>query len=298
MSTLTKERVLTERGAGRPAWLRGTLTFVRRKPLGVAGLVMLLALIITGIFAHQLAPDDPLLYHPADTYTRPGHDGYVLGSDDRGRDLLSRIVYGARIALQVGGIAVGLGVTTGLIVGLVSGYVGGKTDFIVQRVVDSFQSFPALFLALAVTTALGQSVQNVGIALAIVTWPAASRVVRSAVLTQKGSLYIEAARAVGVSTPRILYRHILPNVVSVYIILATAGLAQAILVEASLSFLGAGVPPPQPSWGLMLYEAQTRALRAPWMVIFPGIAITIAVFGFNLFGDALRDHLDPRLRGR
>ncbi|MFN8559827.1 MAG: ABC transporter permease [Dehalococcoidia bacterium] len=164
---------------------------------------------------------------------------------------------------------------------------------------DSFQAFPALFLALAVTTSRwGRTVFNVGVALAIVTWPTASRVIRSAALAQKSMTYVEAARAIGAQTPRILFRHILPNVASIYIILATAGLAQAILVEASLSFLGVGAPPPEPSWGGMLLEAQRHAIRAPHMAIFPGIAITAAVFGFNLFGDALRDYLDPRLRGR
>ena len=278
-------------------WLRAVRVFVRRKPLGAIGAALLLLLIALAILAPLIAPYDPLLFHPADTFTSPGGK-YLLGTDNNGRDIFSRVLYGARISLQVGALAVGIGTTFGLIVGLVSGYAGGKVDFIVQRVVDSFQAFPALFLALAVTTALGRDVQNVGYSLAIVTWPTASRVIRSSVLAQKQSVYVEAARSIGAQTPRILFRHILPNVVSVYIILATAGLAQAILVEASLSFLGVGVRPPEPSWGAMLLEAQRHAIRAPWMAIFPGIAITTAVFGFNLFGDALRDHLDPRLRGR
>ncbi len=185
-----------------------------------------------------------------------------------------------------------------LVVGLVSGYKGGRLDFILERVVDSFQAFPALFLALAVTTALGRTVLNVGLSLAIVAWPTAARVVRSSVLIQKSTMYVEAARSVGAGTPRIIFRHILPNVFSVYLILATAGIAQAILVEASLSFLGVGVRPPEPSWGSMLLDASRYAVRAPYMAIFPGLAITLAVFGFNLFGDALRDHLDPRLRSR
>lgn len=280
----------------RPNPLRGVARFVRRKPLGAVGALMLLLMIVVGLLAPVLAPYNPLAFHTSDTFQSP-NGSYLLGSDDKGRDILSRIMYGAQISLRVGAVAVGLGVSFGLVVGLVCGYLGGKLDFFAQRVVDSFQAFPALFLALAVTTALGRSVLNVGIALAIVTWPTASRVVRSAVLTQKSSMYIEAARSIGAETPRILFRHLLPNVASIYIILATAGLAQAILVEASLSFLGVGVPPPEPSWGGMLLEAQRQAVRAPWMAIFPGIAITMAVFGFNLFGDALRDFLDPRLRG-
>lgn len=298
MTTATTE-VQTFEGKAVPhsGALRAVAVFVRRKPLGAVGGVLLLLLIFVALTAPLLAPYDPLEFHTSATFQSPSRV-YIFGTDEKGRDIFSRVAYGARISLQVGAIAVGLGISFGLLVGLVSGYAGGKVDFFAQRVVDSFQAFPALFLALAVTTALGRTVFNVGLALAIVTWPAASRVIRSAVLTQKSATYIEAARALGAQTPRILFRHILPNVASVYIILATAALAQAILVEASLSFLGVGIPPPEPSWGAMLLEAQRYAVRAPWMAIFPGIAVTIAVFGFNLFGDALRDYLDPRLRGR
>ncbi len=296
-TAITATPALEARAVARPSPIHGVGTFIRRKPLGAIGAVFVLAMVLIALLAPVLAPSDPLEFHTSDTFQSPNRR-YILGTDDKGRDIWSRIVYGARISLRVGAVAVGFGVTFGLIVGLVSGYMGGKLDFFAQRVVDSFQAFPALFLALAVTTAFDRTVFNVGIALALVTWPTASRVIRSAVLAQKGSMYIEAARAVGARTPRILVRHILPNVASIYIILATAGLAQAILVEASLSFLGVGVRPPEPSWGGMLLEAQRQAVRAPWMAIFPGIAITIAVFGFNLFGDALRDHLDPRLRGR
>jgi peptide/nickel transport system permease protein len=278
-------------------WLGAAWRFARRKPLGAVGGLLLLVIVFTAVFAPVIAPFDRLEFHPADVYTPP-NTTYWMGTDNNGRDIFSRVVYGARISLQVGALTVLIGTTFGLAFGLLSGYVGGKLDFWGQRIVDSFQAFPALFLALALTTALGRTITNVGIALAVVTWPAASRVVRSAVLAQKQMTYVEAARAVGAGTLRILFLHLLPNVVSVYIVLATAALAQAILVEASLSFLGVGVPPPEPSWGLMLLEAQTKAVRAPWMAIFPGLAITIAVFGFNLFGDALRDYLDPRLRGR
>lgn len=285
-----------QRTRGKP-WLGAVWRFARRKPLGAVGGVLLLVIVFMAVFAPVIAPFDRLEFHPADVYTPPNAT-YWMGTDNNGRDIFSRVVYGARISLQVGALTVLIGTTFGLVFGLLSGYVGGRLDFWGQRIVDSFQAFPALFLALALTTALGRTITNVGIALAVVTWPAASRVVRSAVLAQKQMTYVEAARAVGAGTLRILFRHLLPNVISVYIVLATAALAQAILVEASLSFLGVGVPPPEPSWGLMLLEAQTKAVRAPWMAIFPGLAITIAVFGFNLFGDALRDYLDPRLRGR
>lgn len=297
MSTLTDAGVLHTVPAARHNWLRAAGRFARRKPLGAIGAALLLLIVVMAVFAPLIAPYDRNAFHPSDTYTPPGRQ-YLMGTDNNGRDIFSRVVYGARISLTVGAITVLLGTTVGLLLGLLSGYVGGTFDFVAQRVVDSFQAFPALFLALAITTALGRTITNVGIALAIVTWPAASRVVRSAVLAQTQMTYVEAARSVGARTPYILFRHILPNVASVYIILATAALATAILTEASLSFLGVGVPPPEPSWGLMLLEAQTKAVRAPWMAIFPGIAITIAVFGFNLFGDALRDELDPRLRGR
>lgn len=285
-----------QRTRGTP-WLGAVWRFARRKPLGAVGGLLLLVVVFMAVFAPVIAPFDRLEFHPADVYTPP-NTTYWMGTDNNGRDIFSRVVYGARISLQVGALTVLIGTTFGLAFGLLSGYVGGRLDFWGQRIVDSFQAFPALFLALALTTALGRTITNVGIALAVVTWPAASRVVRSAVLAQKQMTYVEAARAVGAGTLRILFLHLLPNVVSVYIVLATAALAQAILVEASLSFLGVGVPPPEPSWGLMLLEAQTKAVRAPWMAIFPGLAITIAVFGFNLFGDALRDYLDPRLRGR
>ena len=296
-TTTTGIDALATQRPARPLLAQAILTFLRRKPLGAIGAAMVLFLAAVALLAPWLAPYNKNEFHSADTFRTPD-SSYVLGTDDKGRDIFSRVVYGARISLRVGAIAVAIGVSFGLVVGLISGYVGGKLDFLGQRVVDSFHAFPSLFLALAVTTALGRTIVNVGLSLAIVTWPTAARVIRSAVLAQKRAMYVEAARSIGAQTPRILFRHILPNVASVYIILATAGLAQAILVEASLSFLGVGVPPPEPSWGLMLLEAQRFAVRAPWMAIFPGVAITAAVFGFNLFGDALRDHLDPRLRGR
>lgn len=277
--------------------LAATGRFIRRKPLGAAGGLLLLIVIATAVFAPQIARFNRLEFHAADAYTSPNRT-YWFGTDQNGRDIFSRVVWGARISLHVGALTVLFGTTFGLLFGLASAYAGGKFDFWAQRIVDSFQAFPALFLALALTTALGRTITNVGIALAVVTWPAASRVIRAAVLSQKQMTYVEAARATGAATPRILLRHLLPNVTSVFIVLATAALAQAILVEASLSFLGVGVPPPEPSWGLMLLEAQAKAVRAPWLAIFPGVAITVAVFGFNLFGDALRDFLDPRLRGR
>jgi len=214
-----------------------------------------------------------------------------------GRDELSRVLRGATISLEVGVFTVGLGVTFGILVGLVSGYFGGKTDFLLQRIVETFQALPYIIFALAIVTALGRSLSNVVVALAIASWPGVSRVIRSSVLSIKQMSYVDAARATGCGPVRILWRHILPNVVPVAIILATAGLGAAILAEASLSFLGVGIRPPTPSWGSMINDSSGVIQRYPYLVIFPGIAISLVVFAFNFLGDALRDYLDPRLRG-
>jgi peptide/nickel transport system permease protein len=270
--------------------------FLRREPLGAIGAALFLAMILVAIFAPQLAPHDPLEIRGGLTYRLPGSAAF-FGTDKFGRDIFSRVIYGARISLYVGTLTVAFGTTFGLLVGLFSGYIGGVFDTLVQRVVDSFQAFPPLILALAVVAALGQHLNNVVFALAVVTWPVASRVVRSAVLSQRKMLYVEAARSMGCRDARIVLRHILPNVFSVYLILATSALGAAILTEAALSFLGAGIPPPTPSWGTMLNEGATTAVVYPWIPIFPGVAISLAVFAFNFLGDGLRDFLDPRLRG-
>lgn len=276
--------------------LASVIRFVRREPLGGIGAALFALMILIALLAPLLAPHDPLEIRSGFAYLSPGSQAW-LGTDKFGRDILSRVMYGARISLYVGLLTVIFGTTFGLLVGLFSGYAGGAIDTAMQRVVDSFQAFPTLILALAVVAALGQHLNNVVFALAIVTWPGASRVVRSAVLAQKQMVYVEAARATGCSTSRIILRHIFPNVFSIYLIIATAGLGAAILTEASLSFLGAGVPPPTASWGTMLNEGANTAVVYPWIPIFPGIAISLAVFAFNFLGDALRDYLDPRLRG-
>jgi peptide/nickel transport system permease protein len=282
--------------AGHRSWARSMLRFVRREPLGAVGAALFLLLVVVALLAPLLAPHDPLEIQGRLTYRAPSSAAW-FGTDKFGRDILSRVIYGARISLYVGVLTVAIGTTFGLLVGLVSGYAGGAFDTAMQRVVDSFQAFPTLILALAVVAALGAHLNNVVFAVAVVTWPGASRVIRSAVLGQKQRLYVEAARAMGCGSTRIILRCILPNVFSVYLILATAGLGTAILTEASLSFLGAGVPPPTASWGTMLNEGANTAVVYPWLPIFPGIAISLAVFAFNFLGDALRDFLDPRLRG-
>jgi len=276
--------------------LATTGQFMRRKPLGAIGLVLMVVFIAVAVAAPAITPYNPNVGIQGQRYVSPSKD-FPLGTDKLGRDQLSRVLRGARIALEVGVFTVALGVGFGIIVGSVSGYFGGKTDFLLQRVVDAFQSLPNVIFALAIVTALGRSLANVVVALAVASWPGASRVIRSSVLAIRQMSYVDAARSVGCSHTRILWRHILPNVVPISIILATAGLASAILTEASLSFLGVGIRPPDPSWGFMINEGAGVMQKYPFLVLFPGIAISLVVFAFNFLGDALRDYLDPRQRG-
>lgn len=270
--------------------------FARRKPLGAAGGVIVVGLVLVAILAPLLAPFNPYKQYLEDVFRPPGVP-YFLGTDDLGRDILSRIIWGARISLYVGLLAVISGTTVGGVAGLVSGYVGGRMDMLLQRLMDALMSFPTLILALSIMAALGTSLSNVVIAIAIVEIPRASRVIRSTSLSVKEMQYVEAARAVGSSGWRIVFRHVLPNCLAPYIVLATAELGAAIIVEASLSFLGLGTPPPEPSWGGMLAGSGRSYLeRAPWIAIFPGLVMSLVVFGFNLLGDAVRDIWDPRLR--
>jgi peptide/nickel transport system permease protein len=282
---------------GEATWRGGLRRFLRYKPLGALGGAIILAMVVVALFAPLLAPYDPYELRVTNMFTPPGRE-FWLGTDEYGRDLLSRLLYGARISLNIGLLAVGLGTTSGALVGLVSGYCGGRTDFILQRLIDWLLAFPTLVLALAIVAALGQSTANVILAVAVVIVPTAARVIRATVLTVREQVFVEAGRAIGCTDGRLLFQHILPNCLPSYLILASAGLGNAILAEAALSFLGLGTPPPEPSWGTMLSgAAQQYVWRAPWMAIFPGAAISLAVFGFNLLGDALRDVLDPRLRG-
>lgn len=282
---------------GRPGPWTVLARFCRKKPLGAAGAVIMLVIVLTALFANQLQTHDPIATDAAHTLARPDADHW-LGSDHLGRDIYSRIVHGARVSLVVGVASTLLGSILGGVIGLLSGYAGGKTDLITQRVMDILQGLPLLVLALVMSAALGPSIQNVVIAISIPIIPRAARVIRSSVLSIREMQYVEAARAVGLRHLRIAFRHILPNTIGPFIVLCTAQLGSAILVEAALSFLGLGVPEPYPSWGRMLsVSAAEYAQKAPWLVMFPGLAISLAVFGSNLLGDALRDTLDPRLRG-
>jgi peptide/nickel transport system permease protein len=283
--------------AGRPSVATTVTRFLRKKPLGAAGGAIMLVMLLTAVFADVLQTHDPIATAAATTLAPPS-DAHWLGSDHLGRDIYSRIVHGARVSLMVGIGSTLLGSVLGGVIGLLSGYAGGKIDLVSQRVLDILQGLPLLVLALVMSASLGPSVQNVIIAISIPIVPRAGRVIRASVLSIREMQYIEAARALGLRHLRIAFRHVLPNTVGPFIVLCTAQLGAAILTEAALSFLGLGVPEPYPSWGRMLsVSAAEYAQKAPHLVLFPGIAISLAVFGANLFGDALRDTLDPRLRG-
>jgi len=283
--------------SARPRTWSVLVRFIRRKPLGAAGGVLMVVMVLTAVLAEFLQTHDPIATDAAYTLGRPSAEHW-LGTDHLGRDIYSRIVHGARVSLIVGLASTLLGSVLGGVVGLLSGYIGGKTDLIAQRVLDILQGLPLLVLALVMSAALGPAIHNVVIAISIPIIPRAARVIRSSVLSIREMQYVEAARSLGVRHLRIAFRHILPNTIGPFIVLCTAQLGSAILVEATLSFLGLGVPEPYPSWGRMLsVSAAEYAQKAPHLVLFPGIAISLAVFGSNLLGDALRDVLDPRLRG-
>jgi peptide/nickel transport system permease protein len=267
-----------------------------RHLLGSIGLVIMVLFVLTALFADVLARFDPLSVDSAQALARPS-SLHWMGTDPFGRDVWSRIIHGARISLAVGIGSTALGGSIGVIVGLTSGYLSGWVDLVFQRVTDVLQALPLLVLALVMTTALGPSLPNVIIAIAIPLIPTVSRVIRANTLALRELPFVEAAKSIGMSEMRIALRHVLPNTLAPLIVLATAQLGSTILTEASLSFLGLGIPEPYPSWGRMLSESAAEYVRtAPWLVIFPGIAISLAVFGTNLFGDALRDILDPRQR--
>jgi peptide/nickel transport system permease protein len=278
--------------------VRVVLELMRRKPLGAAGAIIVIVMILTAAFADFVTPYDPVANSFADMTKAPGWVHW-LGTDQFGRDMLARIIYGARTALFVGFTSALVGGAVGLVLGVGSAYFGGRIDLMFQRVMDIFMAFPLIIMALAVVSIFGTGAQNVIIAITIPFIPRCARVVRSSALAIREVPYIDAARANGFSHSRIILRHMVPNVMAPFLIMITAFVGQAILLEASLSYLGLGVQEPTPAWGLMLQGgAEEYALTAPWMAIFPGLAITLAVFGFNLFGDAVRDVLDPKLRSQ
>jgi peptide/nickel transport system permease protein len=252
--------------------------------------------VFAALFAPYITVYDPLSTNSAFSLARPSVQHW-LGCDFMGRDVYSRIVYGSRISLAVGIGSLSLGLTCGVLIGLTSGYLGGWIDLAAQRLIDILQSLPLLVMALLMTASLGPSRRNTIIAISIALIPSSARVVRSTTLSLREQPFVESAKAIGMSEVRIAFRHVLPNTLAPLIVLGTAQLGATILIEATLSFLGLGVPEPHPSWGRMLSESAAEYVRtAPWLVIFPGLAISLVVFGTNLFGDALRDLLDPRQR--
>lgn len=282
----------------RAVWFTRTWKFVRQKPLGAFGALIALTLVLMAVFHTVIATHDPNAISPNDVLQGPGAAHY-FGTDAFGRDIYSRVVYGAWTSLQVSLIAVIIGTVIGTAIGILSGYIGGATDMVLQRVVDATLSFPGLILAIALVGLVGPSVKNVSIAIGLVTFPSLSRIVRGPVLSIKQQQYVEAAICTGATGPRVMLHHVLPNIMAVVIVVATARFGSAILVESSLSFLGLGPPPPTATWGSMLSGDAIYIMQAAWwLAVFPGVAITLVVLGFNLFGDALRDVLDPRLRGR
>ena len=273
------------------------IRFACTKPLGALGGGFVALMIVLALFADVIAPYD---YNQRNLRERlaPPSMQHIMGTDNLGRDIFTRIVYGARISVSVGFGGIGMGVLLASLVGITSGYFGGWFDILFQRLVDAWQSLPWLVILLSLISVLQPGVPTLIFAIGILSASGSSRVIRSATLATKENQYVEAARAVGASHARIIVRYILPNVFTVIIIIATIGLGGVILAESALSFLGFGVPPPFPSWGEMLSgSARVYMYRAPWMAIWPGVAISVAVFGFNMLGDALRDVLDPRLRG-
>ncbi|HET9903997.1 MAG TPA: ABC transporter permease [Xanthobacteraceae bacterium] len=296
MTTVDHHAELVRAGAHADGMFGNALYYVRRYPLGTAGAILMVVFVLMAVFADAITVYDPVATNPRASLAAPS-EAHPLGADFMGRDMWSRIVYGARISLAVGLGSTLLGCLIGVVIGLMSGYFGGWLDLAVQRLIDIMQALPLLVMALVMAASLGPSLHNTIIAISIPLVPYVARVIRSNTLTLREMPYVEAARAAGMNEIAIAFRHVLPNTIAPLIVLATAQLGSAILTEASLSFLGLGVPEPHPSWGRMLSESAAEYVRtAPWLVVFPGVAISLAVFGTNLLGDAVRDILDPRLR--
>lgn len=281
---------------GPRAWAGVVARFARQRPLGAIGGALIIVTGLVAALAPVLATHDPLATDYGAMLAPPSR-AHWLGTDAHGRDVLTRIIYGSRTAMLVGFSCAFLGATLGTVIGVTSAYFGGRTDLLVQRVMDIFLAFPLIILALAVVSILGTGIENVIMAITIPMIPRAALVARSSALAIREMPYVDAARAAGFRHHRIILRHMLPNVMAPYLIILTAYQGQAILLEASLSFLGLGVAEPTPAWGLMLRGAAVEFVEtAPWMAVFPGLAISLGVFAFNIFGDSLRDALDPRLR--
>lgn len=267
---------------------------LRSSPSAIFGSVVLVILILLAVFADVIAPFDPVEMRTGDPFTPPGVE-HLMGTDQFGRDLFSRVLYGARISLTVGLIAVLIGLTLGVLAGLASGYYAGWTERIIMRLTDAMLAFPGIMLALAIVATLGSSLVNVMIAVGIAYIPTYTRLVRGAVLSAKEEVYVLAARSIGVRTPNIIARHILPNILAPVIVLSTVSIGTAIISAASLGYLGLGAQPPTPEWGLILNQGRSYMRQAWWISTFPGLTIMVTVFAINMLGDGLRDALDPRM---
>lgn len=283
---------------GLAAIYSGIKDFARRKPMAFVGAIVLIAAVLLAIFADVIAPHNATDIGVGGRFMGPGAEGTFLGTDQLGRDIYSRLIYGSRISMYVGIVSVLIGISLGTMIGIASAYVGGWTDILIQRLVDALMGFPPIILALGLMAALGASVNNVVIALVVILVPGATRVIRSQALSIKELDYTLAAKSIGASSTRIMLRHMLPNVAATYIVLITLTLGFAIVVEASLSFLGVGIPPDIATWGSMLELGREHIDKQGWMVVFPGFVIALIVFSVNFLGDGLRDVMDPRLRGR
>lgn len=296
MAVVDQNAELRRAGAGATGFFGNSLYYIRQYPLGAVGAIIVLLFVGVAVFADFLTALEPTRTNSASSLAKPSA-AHILGADFMGRDMWSRIIYGARISLIVGIGSALLGSAIGVVIGLATGYIGGWFDLLMQRVIDIMQALPLLVMALLMAASLGPSLTNTVIAIAIPLIPQTARVIRANTLALREMPFVEASKAVGMSEWRIAVQHILPNTLAPLIVLGTAKLGSAILTEASLSFLGLGIPEPHPSWGRMLSESAAEYVqKAPWLVIFPGLAISLAVFGTNLLGDAVRDILDPRQR--
>lgn len=269
---------------------------LKRNKTAMAGLIIIILFVLVGIFAPLLAPMDPLEQNIAMRKTAPFQSAYILGTDDLGRDMLSRLIYGARISMIIGVISVGISLVFGVAIGLISAYFGGLVDGIIMRLVDVMLAFPYILLTIVIVAVLGPSLSNAMVAIGIAQIPRYIRVVRASVLAEKENDYVLAERSLGASDWELMFCSILPNCLAPISVQATLGIGTAILESAGLSFLGLGAQPPAPEWGLMIASSKEFVTSAWWIVTFPGIATLLAVLGFNLLGDGLRDILDPRLR--
>lgn len=293
-SELPKESIKVSRNIHLKKFKEDCKRFIHTQKIGFISLLIILLVFAVAVFAPFIAPFDPISQDRTAFLAAPNSQ-HVMGTDDLGRDVFSRLIFGSQISLLVGIVTVVISIVLGTLIGMISGYFGGVIDLVIQRIMDAIMSIPALILALFIAALLGPAIQNVIIALVIIEIPRFARIVRGEMMRIRESNYVEASRSVGAGSFRIIMRHGLPNMMAPIIVMASLAFGQTIIAEASLSFLGIGTPPPNPSWGLMLSDASRYMESAPWLVLFPGLALCILVLAFNLFGDALRDFLDPKM---